>query len=91
MQVTVLLFAYLKEIAGEERIGLCLSDGAVVSDVWPLLIQKFPRFEGMEKSLAWAVNHEYVNGSLPLKDGDFLAALPPISGGCRIQEPSLHG
>ena len=91
LQVTVLLFAYLREEAGPDQLTLRLPTGARLSDVWTELVRQFPRLEGQEKSLAWAVNHTYVKPDHPLHDGDTVAALPPISGGTYGGETRLDG
>ena len=80
-QITVVLFAYLRELAGADRLTLQLPEGARLCDVWPPLSERFPRMKGMEGSLAWAVNHAYARPDHPLRDGDTVAALPPVSGG----------
>ncbi|MBW3622250.1 MAG: MoaD/ThiS family protein [Armatimonadetes bacterium] len=94
LQVTVLLFAYLREAAGVDQVSLQLPEGSRLSDVWPQLVRRYPRFEGMGHSLAWAVNHTYARPDQPLRNGDLVAALPPVSGGaypCPGEERPLDG
>lgn len=81
IEVSVLLFAYLREMTGENQVALQLPEGSRLSDVWPHLVERFPRLQGMEHTLAWAVNHTYARPDQPLHNGDTLAALPPVSGG----------
>lgn len=81
MTVSVRLFASLRETAGTDRAAVDLPDGSSVEDLWPRLVERFPRLEGRNASLAWAVNHAYVKPSHRLSDGDEVAAMPPISGG----------
>jgi molybdopterin converting factor small subunit len=38
---------------------------------------------GLDGSLMYAVNAEYVDQDHPLRDGDELALIPPVSGGTR--------
>jgi molybdopterin converting factor subunit 1 len=91
LKVTVLLFAYLREIAGADQVALQLPEGSRLSDVWPRLSQQFPRFQGMSGSIAWAVNHAYAPPDQSLRDGDVIAALPPVSGGAASGEAAAHG
>lgn len=92
LRITVLLFAYLREVAGTDKLTLDLPEGSRLSDLWPPLSERFPRFRGMEDSLAWAVNHAYARPDQPLKDGDTVAVLPPVSGGSAgRRESSPHG
>jgi molybdopterin synthase catalytic subunit len=76
MNVTVRLFAGLRERAGESRRELELPDGATVADVWPALDL------GEEPGgLVYAVNRSYAETAAPLADGDEVGLIPPVSGG----------
>jgi molybdopterin synthase sulfur carrier subunit len=79
--VTVLrLFASAREAAGTASVNL---DGATVGAV---LAQAVTRYgEGFAKVLAGSrvwVNGEPADEGSPLSDGDEVAVLPPVSGGC---------
>jgi molybdopterin synthase catalytic subunit/molybdopterin converting factor small subunit len=83
MQVTVRLFAGLRERAGWARREL---DGIErVGDVWPAL--------GLGEEpggLLYAVNREYAEPGQELRDGDEVALIPPVSGGAfRVTEEPL--
>jgi molybdopterin converting factor subunit 1 len=76
VRVTVRLFAALRERAGSGRRELELPQGATAGDVFAALDM------GAEpRGLAYAVNREYAERSLALKDGDEVALIPPVSGG----------
>lgn len=76
MQVTVRLFAALRERAGRGAIDLDLPDGATAADVWPgLALGDEP------PGLAVAVNQAYAGRDTVLADGDEVALIPPVSGG----------
>ena len=76
MQITVRLFAGLREQAGFGRRELDLDEGAVVGDVWPALGL------GDEPSgLLYAVNKKYAERRQTLAGGDEVALIPPVSGG----------
>jgi MoaE-MoaD fusion protein len=76
MQVTVRLFAGLRERAGEGERALELPAGARVADVWSELDL------GEEPAgLLYAVNREYAAGEQALEEGDEIALIPPVSGG----------
>jgi molybdopterin synthase catalytic subunit len=74
VQVTVRLFAGLRERAGVGRLRL--EDVARVADVWPRL-----DLGDEPAGLLYAVNREYVERSHALQDGDEVALIPPVSGG----------
>jgi MoaE-MoaD fusion protein len=81
MEVTVRLFAMLRERAGAREVTLSLPDGARVSDA---LAELGSIAEGLP--LVMAVNREYADEDQVLDSGDELALIPPVSGG----EAALH-
>jgi molybdopterin synthase catalytic subunit len=76
MEVTVRLFATLRERAGAREVTLELPDGARVSDALEAL-------GGLAEGLpmVMAVNREYAGEDQVLGAGDELALIPPVSGG----------
>jgi len=76
MQVSIRLFAGLRERAGTGARTLELTDGATLGDVWPALDL------GAEPSgLLYAVNKRYAETETALVEGDEVALIPPVSGG----------
>jgi molybdopterin synthase catalytic subunit len=76
VQISVRLFAGLRERAGLARRPLELPDGATVADVWGRL-----ELGDEPDGLLYAVNREYAPADLALADGDEVAVIPPVSGG----------
>jgi MoaE-MoaD fusion protein len=76
VEVTVRLFAMLRERAGAPEVTLDLPDGARVRDALDSL-------EGLAEGipLVMAVNREYADAERVLDPGDELALIPPVSGG----------
>ena len=76
MEVTVRLFAMLRERAGSPELTLELPDGARVGDA-------LAELHGLAEDLplVMAVNREYANEERVLDPGDELALIPPVSGG----------
>jgi molybdopterin synthase catalytic subunit len=77
MEVTVRLFAILRERAGTRELTLELPEGARVSDALAQLREVAPP----ELPLVMAVNREYAPEDQVLDPGDELALIPPVSGG----------
>ena len=76
MNVTIRLFAGLRERAGTDRLALDLPEGAVVADALARmqdLIRDVP--------VVMAINQEYADNAHTLTAGDELALIPPVSGG----------
>ena len=80
-KVTVRLFARLGDIAGTRETEVELGEGLRAIDVYHQLCEKYPAMAGLDGSLMYAVNAEYVEAEHPLHDGDELALIPPVSGG----------
>jgi len=80
MQVRVLFFGILKDLAGRDSDVLSLPESATAGDVIEHY-DRFPRMQGRLKSTAISVNQEYARPELQLKSGDEVALLPPVSGG----------
>ncbi len=76
MNVTVRLFAGLRERAGSDRLALELPDGARVADAL-IRMQDVIR----DVPVVMAVNQEYADDGHFLSAGDELALIPPVSGG----------
>jgi molybdopterin synthase catalytic subunit len=76
VDVTVRLFAGLRELSGTASRQLALPTTARVSDVWPAL-----GLGAEPAGVLYAVNKEYAERDRELADGDEVALIPPVSGG----------
>jgi len=87
VEVTVRLFAMLRERAGTPSVTLELPEGARVRDALESLSELA---EGIP--LVMAVNREYASEEHVLGAGDELALIPPVSGGApwaRVSDEAL--
>jgi len=80
MEVTVSLFATLRELAVDQTT-LTLADGAVVGDAWAALADAHPGLVPHRPFVRAARNGSYAGWEVALEDGDQVAFLPPVSGG----------
>ena len=81
MHVRIRLFARLRELAGASELTRQVPDQATASDDWQALTAAFPAMADYGRSVSCAVNEEYARLNAPLRDGDEVAFLPPVSGG----------
>ena len=81
MRVKVRLFARLRDIAGASELARDVEPGATIRAVWRNLAGEFPELAPYERSISSAVNADYVRMDQPLREGDEVAFLPPVSGG----------
>jgi MoaE-MoaD fusion protein len=81
MQVRVLFFGILKDMAGRASDSLSLPDNSRLSHVVEHYEKVVPGLKDLMPSLAVSVNQEYAAPDARLKQGDEVALLPPVSGG----------
>jgi molybdopterin converting factor subunit 1 len=88
IKIHVLFFASAREAAGDisDTTIELTSTQATTSGIREKISQIYPGLASMvldEDNLTLALNEEYVlsGQDLPLKDGDTIALIPPISGG----------
>lgn len=83
MKVRVLFFAASREAAGKSEEEVELAEGATTSTLLQHLVRAYPSLDSVMRSCVFAVNQAYAPPSedLPLKQGDEVAIIPPLSGG----------
>jgi molybdopterin synthase catalytic subunit/molybdopterin converting factor small subunit len=81
MQVRVLFFGILRDLAGRGGEVLTLPEHATLSDVFMHYEEMNPRLGELAGSIAISVNQEFAGPDSSLKEGDEVAFLPPVSGG----------
>ena len=93
MEIKVLFFGVLRDRFGAPDAVVELADGATVGELLAILRRptskdwmsnEFPsgQDDQLWRSLAVAVNRENGSTSIVLREGDEVALLPPVSGGC---------
>jgi molybdopterin converting factor subunit 1 len=82
MRVRVRLFAVLRDAAGTAELELDAAPGATVADVAELVGKIHPALARHLPRVAYAVNRNYVQANVTLSEGDEVALIPPVSGGC---------
>jgi molybdopterin converting factor subunit 1 len=80
-QMTLKLFATLRERAGGAQFTREFPEGTTVAEMWQALKREFPALGGHRDSVGFAVNQEYVEGDFRPRAGDEVAFIPPVSGG----------
>lgn len=78
--VTVRLFASLRAAAGTSSVRLDVPAATPVGGVWSHLPDHV-RAEGPPEGMRYALNHEWTLPGVPLRDGDEVALVLPVSGG----------
>jgi molybdopterin converting factor subunit 1 len=81
MQVRVLFFGMLKDLAGRSSEALTLPDQATAGDVLQHYAQHIPPLKAALSAVAISVNQQYARPEDKLRAGDEVGLLPPVSGG----------
>lgn len=81
MTIRTVFFAHYREIVPGGELVLDLPAGATVADAATHLAERNPRLADLLTRTRAAVGTEFADPTTPLKDGDELAFLPPMSGG----------
>lgn len=81
MQVTVRLFAGVREAAGVTTVEVEVPALPLVSDIRQALTVLLPEVEALLRCSAMAVDGEYAQDITPVMAGSEVAVIPPVSGG----------
>ena len=81
MKVTVLFFGITHDLTGFAQEQVEVPEGENLDSLWRRYETRFPRLQSVGGSLLLAVNEQVAKGSTPLRDGDEVAFMPPVSGG----------
>ena len=91
MKVTVRFFALYRERAGASTCSWRLPEGATLADLLREIREVHPGLAPPAVEIVSAVNEEYAEGGLTLREGDEVALIPPVSGGSRcFTDEILH-
>jgi MoaE-MoaD fusion protein len=81
MKVNVLFFGLTRDLTGLAQEQVEVPDGENLGGLRSRYEARFPRLLAVGGSLLLAVNQEIAKGATPLRDGDEVAFMPPVSGG----------
>jgi len=80
VQLSVRLFASLREAAGASFLTIELPDNATADSLTAAISETYPHLRELGAARV-SVNYEYVNNDHPLQATDEVAIIPPVSGG----------
>ena len=81
MQISVRLFASLREAAGTAEVSVSVPADTIVSALLDEIRRQHPPLADRCDGVVVALNREYVDQSTPISEGDEIALIPPVSGG----------
>ena len=80
--VSIRLYAGLQGLIGARDISMELPSGATIGALRERLGELYPAVRAFLPTLVCAVAEEYVAPEHVLREGDHVALIPPVSGGC---------
>lgn len=81
IKVKVKLFAVYQEVFDASELDLVLPAMAKVDSVLASLIEQKPQLAKWREVTRFGVNLKFVEADTPLKNGDEVVLIPPVSGG----------
>lgn len=81
MAIRVLFFASLADITGLRETEVDPAGFRDVDSIFTSFASRYPQLEAHRKSLHFALNSVLVDPDTPVREGDEVAFLPPVSGG----------
>lgn len=81
MEIRLRYFAAVREALGRGEESRTVDEGATVGSLMDELAAAQPLVAAARRSLMVMVNQEYARDDRPLRDGDEVALIPPVSGG----------
>jgi len=81
IRVKVLFFGRLKDLAGRSEESTELADSSTIEQLFAVYTSRHPELAKYRSSVVASRNQEFAAWDTPLRSGDEVAFLPPVSGG----------
>ncbi|OUU26021.1 MAG: molybdopterin converting factor subunit 1 [Planctomycetia bacterium TMED53] len=81
MELDLLLFASLRDIAGAQTLKVDLPEGATVSELLEMIAQNHPEFAPKLPHVRVAIGDEFAQPGDTIPADQEIALIPPVSGG----------
>lgn len=79
--ITLKLFAIYQETLGLPETTLTLPVGATAGDARDRILLEYPKLSPWKDLTRFGINLQFAEADTPLKEGDELVLIPPVSGG----------
>jgi molybdopterin converting factor subunit 1 len=81
IRVRVLFFGRLKDVVGHSEDFLEIAEASTIEQLFAPYVTRHPELAKYRSSLVASRNQEFAAWDTPLRSGDEVAFLPPVSGG----------
>lgn len=79
--IRLLFFAQMRNLCGVSERSVTPEPGLTGERLWEALAGEFPALGALKGSVRLAVNGEFAAPGTPLRDGDEVVFITPVSGG----------
>jgi molybdopterin converting factor subunit 1 len=90
MKVRTKFFAAIKDIVGTPEVEIELPDGTTAGELFQRYCRQHTHLSRYANNTMVSVNLEFVPPETLLHEGDEIAFIPPVSGGCRAEVCERH-
>jgi molybdopterin converting factor subunit 1 len=90
MKVRTKFFAAIKDIVGIPEVELDLPEGTTAGELFSQYCQQHTPLSRYANNTMISVNLEFVPPETRLHEGDEIAFIPPVSGGCQTEVQERH-
>lgn len=80
MKIKIKLFGWGRELSGKSDLTWEIPESVKLQTLIAQLEDEYPKLKELDRFLV-AVNMEYAEMNMILKEGDEVAIIPPVSGG----------
>lgn len=80
MKINLIAFGIAKDILGQRKLSIEITENSQISDLKNTLIEQYPDFKKLAK-LSFAINEEYQTDNFSLSANEEVVIIPPVAGG----------
>ena len=81
IRVNLLFFGLIKELLGRAQDSIEIADSSSIEDLFQQVAARNPELQKFRSSVVASRNQEFASWNTPIRAGDEVAFLPPVSGG----------
>ncbi|MFK7949336.1 MAG: MoaD/ThiS family protein [Saprospiraceae bacterium] len=80
MTINLIAFGIAKDILGQRKLSVEITENSQISDLKNTLIEQYPDFKKLAK-LSFAINEAYQTDDFSLSANQEVVIIPPVAGG----------
>ena len=81
ISIRLKLFAAYQDALGQPDVSMTLPEGTTVKELCDRICTQYPDLKKWQSLTRFGINLQFVEADTPLKNGDEVVFIPPVSGG----------